>query len=46
VSAGSIEVKEYTQQQPRFAMFTGAALACWVLAVALKLTVPYFQKIP
>jgi Ca-activated chloride channel family protein len=46
VSAGSIEVKQYTQQQPRFAMFTAAALACWILAAALKLTVPYFQKIP
>jgi Ca-activated chloride channel homolog len=46
VSAGSIEVKQYTQQQPRFAMFTAAAIGCWILAAALKLTVPYFRKLP
>jgi len=46
VSAGSIEVKQYTQQQPRFAMFTSAALAFWVLAGGLKLAMPYFRKLP
>ena len=46
VSAGSIELKQYTQQQSRFAMFTSAAIGCWILAVALKLTVPYFRKLP
>jgi Ca-activated chloride channel family protein len=46
VAAGTIEVRQYTNQQPRFAMFTTAALLCWVLAAMLKLTVPYFQKLP
>jgi len=46
VSAGSIEVKQYTQQQPRFSMFTAAALVFWVLAATLKLTMPYFRKLP
>jgi len=27
-------------------MFTAAAIACWILAAALKLTVPYFRKLP
>jgi Ca-activated chloride channel homolog len=46
VSAGTIDVKQYTRQEPRFAMFTAVALACWVLAGALKLTLPYFQRLP
>ena len=46
VSAGSIEVKQYTRQQPRFAMFTTVALIFWVLAAGLKLTLPYFQRLP
>jgi Ca-activated chloride channel homolog len=46
VSAGSIEVKQYTRQQPRFAMFTAVALIFWVLAAGLKLTLPYFQRLP
>ena len=46
VSAGTIELKQYTQQQSRFAMFTSIAIACWTLAALLKLTVPYFRKLP
>jgi hypothetical protein len=46
VSGGTIQVKQYTKQQPRFAMFATAALACWVAAAVLKLTVPYFQRLP
>lgn len=46
VSAGTIDVKQYTRQQPRFAMFTAAALACWLLAAGLKLFSPYFQRLP
>ncbi len=46
VSAGTIELKQYTQQQSRFAMFTSAAIAFWTLAAVLKLTVPYFRKLP
>ncbi len=46
VSAGTIEVRQYSRQQPRFAMFTIVALLCWLIAAALKLTVPYFRKLP
>jgi Ca-activated chloride channel family protein len=46
VGTGTISVRQYANQQPRFAMFTAAALACWVTAAALKLAVPYFQKLP
>jgi hypothetical protein len=46
VASGTIEVRQYTSQQPRFAMFAGMAILCWVLAASLKLGVPYFQKIP
>jgi hypothetical protein len=46
LGAGTISLKQYANQLPRFSMFTQAALACWVLAAALKLTIPYFQKLP
>jgi len=46
VSSGAIQVKQYTTQQPRFAMFTTLAVACWALAAALKLGIPYLQRLP
>jgi hypothetical protein len=46
VSGGTIQVRQYTSREPRFAVFTAVALACWVMAAALKLTVPYFQTLP
>lgn len=46
VSAGTIQTRQYTRQQPRFAAFAFAATACWLLAAALKLLVPHFQKLP
>lgn len=46
VGTGMISVRQYANQQPRFAMFTEAALVCWVIAAALKLALPYFQKLP
>ena len=46
VAAGTIEVRQYTSQQPRFAMFTAVAVMCWTAAAFLKLTVPSFQKLP
>ena len=45
-SAGTIETRQYSSQQPRFAMFAFAALCCWSGAAALKLTIPGFQKLP
>jgi len=46
VSAGTIEVKQYTRQQPRFAMFTTVALIFWAAAAVLKLALPYFERLP
>jgi Ca-activated chloride channel family protein len=46
VSTGTIAVRQYANQEARFAMFAQVALACWVLAAALKLSVRYFQKLP
>ena len=46
VSAGTIATKQYTSQRPRFGMFAVAALACWCAAVALKLGLSIFQKVP
>jgi von Willebrand factor type A domain len=46
LGAGTISIKQYANQQPRFAMFTAVAMLCWILAAVTKLTVPYFQKLP
>jgi Ca-activated chloride channel family protein len=46
VGAGTISVRQYANQQPRYSLFAGAAVLCWVLAVVLKLAVPYFQRLP
>jgi Ca-activated chloride channel family protein len=46
VSAGTIQVKEYSSQRPRFASFALLAVLCFTGAVASKLTVPWFQKFP
>ena len=46
VAAGTIATKQYTSQRPRFAFFASAAAACWLLAAALKLALPQFQKLP
>jgi hypothetical protein len=43
---GAISVREYTSQRPLFSVFTALAAACWSLAAALKLGVPYFRKLP
>ncbi len=45
-STGRIDVKQYVTQKPRFAPFALAAAACWMLALLLKLTVPYFRTFP
>ena len=46
LSGGSVAIKEYSQQQPRFAGFALIAAGLWTLAAALKLGVPYFQTFP
>lgn len=45
VATGSIQFKQYSSQQPRFAVFALAAAACWAAAALLKLSLPYFQKL-
>ena len=46
VAAGTIATRQYTSQRPRFAFFAMTAAACWLAAVALKLGLPQFQKLP
>lgn len=45
-SAGTIEVRQYTTQEPRFASFALAALGLWAVAAALRLTLPVFSSVP
>jgi Ca-activated chloride channel family protein len=46
VSAGTIQVNEYSSQLPRFSIFALVAAACLTGAITSKLAVPYFQKFP
>jgi hypothetical protein len=46
LSTGTIEVRQYSSQQPQFSIFAMIAAAFWTSAAAAKLTVPYFQKLP
>lgn len=46
VTGDTIQVRQYTSQQPRFAIFASIALTCWAVAALLKLTMPYFQRLP
>jgi hypothetical protein len=45
-SAGRVDVKRYSNQQPKFASYAFMAAGFWTLALALQLTVPYFRKFP
>ena len=46
LSAGRIEVKRYTVQEPRFSAFAKAAVGFWTLALVLQLTIPHFRRFP
>jgi Ca-activated chloride channel family protein len=46
VSAGTIEVKQYTSQRPLFGVFAVIAVASWISAASLKLFFPFFTKFP
>jgi Ca-activated chloride channel family protein len=46
LAAGTIQVKRYTTQQPRFAVFALLAAAFWCAAGAVKLVPSTFQSIP
>jgi hypothetical protein len=45
-SAGTIEMKQYSTERPRFSPFALAAAGCWALALLLRLTVPTFGVFP
>jgi hypothetical protein len=44
VATGTIQFRQYSSQQPRFAVFGLLAAACWSAAALLKLALPYFEK--
>jgi hypothetical protein len=46
VSAGAIQIKHYTSQEPQFAFFAWVAAALWTTAAALKLAISRFQQVP
>ena len=45
-AVGAIQVTRYTSRQPRFAVLALGAAACFLLAAALRLTVPQFSTFP
>ena len=45
-SAGRVEIKRYSSQQPRFTSYAFMAASFWTVALVLQLTVPYFRKFP
>lgn len=46
LAAGTIRMKRYTTEQPRFAVFALMAVAWWCVAAAVKLTSGRFQTLP
>jgi Ca-activated chloride channel family protein len=46
LSAGRIDVREYTAYQPRFGGYALAAVALWLLAMVLKLSVRSLRTFP
>jgi hypothetical protein len=45
-STGRIAMREYSTRRPVFQRFAMAAGALWTLALALRFTVPWFQRFP
>lgn len=45
-AVGRVEMKRYTTEQPRFASFAIIGAALWSLALAMRLTMPWFQVFP
>ena len=45
LATGSISFRQYTNQEPRFAVFLLAAAGLWTTAALLKLGAPLFQKL-
>jgi len=46
LSPGTIDVRQYSVQKPRYAGYALAAVGLWLLAALLKLTVPVFRTFP
>jgi Ca-activated chloride channel family protein len=45
-SAGRVDIKRYSSQQPKFSGYAFIAASLWMIALTLQLTVPYFRKFP
>ncbi len=45
-AAGTIEMKQYSTERPRYAVFALTAAALWCAALLLRFTVPTFQTFP
>jgi VWA domain-containing protein len=45
-SAGRVDIKRYSSQQPKFSGYAFIAASLWLVALTLQLTVPYFRKFP
>jgi Mg-chelatase subunit ChlD len=45
-SAGTIEMKQYSTERPRYAVFALTAAALWCTALLLRFTIPTFQTFP
>jgi hypothetical protein len=43
---GRIDIRNYVTEQPRFTPFALAAVVLWTIAIALRLSVPWFQTFP
>ena len=46
LTPGRIDVREYSVERPRYSGFALAAVAAWLLASLLKLTLPVFRTFP
>ena len=45
-AAGTIEMKQYSTERPRYAVFALTAAALWCAALLLRFTIPTFQTFP
>lgn len=45
-AAGKISARQYTSQQPRFTVFALIAFMLWSLAATLRVTTPWFGRLP
>jgi hypothetical protein len=45
-AAGTIEMKQYSTERPRYAVFALTAAALWCVALMLRFTIPTFQTFP